>query len=307
MKCDLCSVEAVTFIDYNGSHLCAEHFVKYVNKRVKKEIRKQIKVQSGDIIAIAVSGGKDSMVMLHILNEIFGNRPNVKLHVITVDEGIEGYRPPSVQIVRDYCSKNNILLSVRSFSEFGLTMDSVFHITGDGSPCTYCGVFRRKLMNDEARKINARVIATGHNLDDMAQSILMNFVRGDVEHFVKLGPHEKVRSGMIPRFNPLRIIPEIESLLYAILVKIPFWDGECPYWTEALRNQYRDIIDNLDSRTPGIKFSILSSYDEIRPMLYDKYPSVEINKCQCGEPCVKLKCKACEYVETIGKQINKND
>lgn len=305
MKCDLCPLEAVTFIDYNGSHLCAEHFIKYVDKRVKKEIRKQIKVRSGDTIAVAVSGGKDSMVMLHILNEIFGNRPNVRLHVITINEGIQGYRPPSVQIVREYCSENNISLSVRSFSELGLTMDSISGVAGESTPCTYCGVFRRKLMNDEARKIDARVIATGHNLDDMAQSILMNFVRGNVEHLVRLGPHEKVRSGLIPRFNPLRIIPEYESLLYATLVKIPFWDGECPYWTEALRNQYRDMIDNLDSRTPGIKFSILSSYDEIRPMLHENYPSVDINKCQCGEPCVGVRCKACEYVEILKDQIGK--
>jgi uncharacterized protein (TIGR00269 family) len=304
VKCDLCLSEAVTFIDYNGSHLCAEHFIKYVDKRVKKEIRKQIEVRSGDIIAVAVSGGKDSMVTLHILNEIFGHRPNVKIHVIVIDEGIEGYRPPSVQIVREYCAEKNISISVRSFSELGLTMDSISNVTGDGTPCTYCGVFRRKLMNDEACKIGARLIATGHNLDDMSQSILMNFVRGDVEHFVRLGPHEKVRTGLIPRFHPLRIIPESESLLYAILVKIPFWDGECPYWTEALRNQYRDMIDNLDSRTPGIKFSILSSYDEIRPMLYEKYPSVDINKCQCGEPCVGTRCKACEYVEMLKKKIS---
>lgn len=306
MKCDLCLSEAVTFIDYNGSHLCTKHFIKYVDKRVRKEIRKQIEVHSGDTIAVAVSGGKDSMVTLHILNEIFGNRPGVKIHAITIDEGIEGYRLPSVQIVKEFCSEKNIPLSVRSFSELGLTMDSISKVTGENTPCTYCGVFRRKLMNDEARMIGAKLLATGHNLDDMSQSVLMNFVRGDVEHFVRLGPHEKIRSGMVPRFHPLRIIPENESLLYAILAKIPFWDGECPYWSEALRNQYRDIIDDLDSRTPGIKFSIISSYDEIRPMLYDKYPSIDINKCQCGEPCVGLRCKACEYEGMLKKRINEN-
>lgn len=304
MKCDLCSSEAVTFIAYNGSHLCGEHFMKYVEKRVKKEIRKQIDVRSGDTIAVAVSGGKDSMVTLKILNDVFGRRPDVKIHVITIDEGIEGYRPPSVEIVKEYCTAGDIPLSIRSFSELGLTMDSVSSVTGENSPCTYCGVFRRKLMNDEARKVGARFLATGHNLDDMAQSIMMDFARGDVERLARLGPHERIRAGLIPRFHPLRTIPESESLLYAIVAGIPFWDGECPYWTEALRNQYRDTIDNLEYRTPGIKFSILASYDEIKPMLYEKYPSVELNTCICGEPCVGEVCKACEYEKMLKSRIS---
>lgn len=304
MKCDLCSSEAVTFIVYNGSHLCGEHFMKYVEKRVKKEIRKQIDVRSGDTIAVAVSGGKDSMVTLKILNDVFGRRPDVKIHVITIDEGIEGYRPPSVEIVKEYCTAGDIPLSIRSFSELGLTMDSVSSVTGENSPCTYCGVFRRKLMNDEARKMGARFLATGHNLDDMAQSIMMDFARGDVERLARLGPHERIRAGLIPRFHPLRTIPESESLLYAIVAGIPFWDGECPYWTEALRNQYRDTIDNLEYRTPGIKFSILASYDEIKPMLYEKYPSVELNTCTCGEPCVGKVCKACEYEKMLKSRIS---
>lgn len=303
MKCDLCSSPAVTFIDYNGAHLCGDHFVKYVDRRVKKEIRKQINVKSGDTIAVAVSGGKDSMVMLHLLDGIFGRRPDVKLHVIAIDEGVEGYRPPSIQVVREYCSEKNIPLSVRYFSELGLTMDEVSDVTGENTPCTYCGVFRRRLMNDEARKIGAKFLATGHNLDDMAQSVMMNFVRGDVERLARLGPHQRVREGMIPRFHPLRMVPEAESLLYAIVSNTPFWDGECPYWKEALRNQYRDIIDQLDIRTPGIKFSILSSYDEIRPTLYDKYPSADINVCDCGEACTGIRCKACEYEESLKKRM----
>ncbi len=304
MKCDICSSEAVTFVAYNGSHLCGEHFMKYVEKRVKKEVRKQIDVHSGDKIAVAVSGGKDSMVTLHILNAVFGHRPDVGLHVITIDEGIDGYRPPSVDIVKEYCAARDLPMSIRSFSEMDLTMDSISSVTGENSPCTYCGVFRRKLMNDEARRTGARFLATGHNLDDMAQSIMMDFVRGDVERLARLGPHERVRQGLVPRFHPLRTIPESESLLYAIVAGIPFWDGECPYWKEALRNQYRDTIDLLDYRTPGIKFSILASYDEIKPMLYGKYQSGELNTCACGEPCIGRECKACDYERSLKKRIS---
>ncbi|MCL2032632.1 MAG: TIGR00269 family protein [Methanomassiliicoccaceae archaeon] len=303
MRCDQCSREAVTLIRYNGTHLCDEHFRSYVEKRVKKEIRKQISVNSGDTIAVAVSGGKDSMVTLHILDEVFGERKDVSLCAISIDEGIEGYRPPSLDIVRDFCKDRGIPLYVRSFSEMGMEMDRIASVTEDNSPCTYCGVFRRKLMNDQARSAGAKYLATGHNLDDMAQSIMMNFVRGDVERLARLGPHTKIQPGLIPRFHPLRLIPEKESLLYAIVSGIPFWDGECPYYKEALRNQYRDVVDQLEDRSPGSKFSILASYDSLRPMLADHIRPSGLHMCACGEPTLGEMCKACELRSSLEERI----
>ncbi len=303
MKCDLCGSEAMTFVRYNGTHLCSYHFMRYVDKRVKKEIRKQIRAYPGDRIAVAVSGGKDSMVALKMLASVFGPRNGVEVHAVTIDEGIEGYRPPSVDVVRRFCDSNGIPFHLRSFSELGVTMDAVAPVSGDSSPCTYCGVFRRRLMNDEARKIGAKYLATGHNLDDMAQSIMMNFVRGDVERLARLGPHERVQPGLVPRFLPLRTIPEKETLLYAIASGLEFWDGECPYWKEALRNQYRDIVDSLEDRSPGSKFSILSSYDALRPMLYECVPPSNMRICSCGEPTVGSRCKSCELLEEARRRI----
>ncbi len=305
MKCDICDHEAVTFIRYNGSHLCSDHFMRYVERRVKKEIRKQIDVQSGDRIAVAVSGGKDSMVTLHMLQSVFGERRDVDVCAISIDEGIKGYRPPSLDIVKKFCEERDIEWHVRSFSELGVEMDDVAPVSGENSPCTYCGVFRRKLMNDEARNMGARFLATGHNLDDMAQSIMMNFVRGDMERLARLGPHTKVQPGLVPRFHPLRMIPEKESLLYALVSGISFWDGECPYWQEALRNQYRDVVDDLETRSPGSRFSILSSYDQIRPMLVDRFPAAELHMCSCGEPTLGSRCKACELSDLVKSRLDR--
>lgn len=303
MRCEHCGREAVTYIRYNGTHLCGEHFARYVEKRVKREIRKQIDVHPGDDIAVAVSGGKDSMVALKIVSSVFGEVNGTRVHAITIDEGIEGYRPPSVDIVRRFCESNGIEFHLRSFSELGVTMDAVAPVSGESSPCTYCGVFRRRLMNDEARRIGAKFLATGHNLDDMCQSIMMNFVRGDVERLARLGPHTKVQPGLIPRFLPLRLIPEKESLLYAIVTGLEFWDVECPYWKEALRNQYRDIVDDLEDRTPGARYSILSSYDTLRPILREEYAQSDLHLCQCGEPTVGDRCKGCELLDEARRRI----
>ncbi len=305
MKCDSCGRDAVTFIRYNGSHLCGEHFARFVEKRVKREIRKQIDVHPGDDIAVAVSGGKDSMVALKIVSSVFGEVNGTMVHAITIDEGIEGYRPPSVDIVRRFCESNDIEFHLRSFSELGVTMDAIAPLERDSSPCTYCGVFRRRLMNDEARNIGAKFLATGHNLDDMCQSVMMNFVRGDVERLARLGPHTVVQPGLIPRFLPLRMIPEKECLLYAMVTGLEFWNGECPYWTEALRNQYRDIVDDLEDRTPGARYSIMSSYDTLRPILREEYAQSNLHLCQCGEPTVGDRCKGCQLLEDARRKLSR--
>ncbi len=304
MKCDLCDGEAITFLRYNGSHLCKYHFINHVERVVKKEIRKEVDLFRGDTVAVAVSGGKDSMVTLAILSSLFNERNGIRVVAIAIDEGIEGYRPPSLDIVRKYCADKGIEYHERSFSELsGLTMDKIAPVSEGVSPCTYCGVFRRKLMNDEARKVGAKYLATGHNLDDLAQSVMMDFVRGDANRLARLGPHNKIRPGLIPRFYPLRMLPEKESLLYAMAADIPFWDGECPYWEEALRNEYRDLVDGLEDRTPGTKYAILSSYDKVRPLLQDANPTGVPTFCECGEPCNGKRCKACEYEENLVKRI----
>ncbi len=302
--CDLCNRDAVTFVRYNGTHLCAEHFMRYVDRRVKREIRKQIDVERGDRIAVAVSGGKDSMVALKMLSSVFNGVNGVEVHAITIDEGIEGYRPPSVDIVRRFCEQNDVVFHLRSFSELGVTMDAIAPVSGSSSPCTYCGVFRRMLMNEEARNIGARYLATGHNLDDAAQSIMMNFVRGDVERLARMAPHKHVQPGLIPRFMPLREIPEKETLLYALVSGMEFWDGVCPYWEAALRNQYRSIVDDLEDRSPGARFGILSSFDQIRPMLWSNMPQSNLHPCpRCGEPTVGDSCKSCQLLDKARSRI----
>lgn len=304
-RCDLCSKEAVTLIRYNGSHLCPDHFMRFVERRAKKEIRKQIDASKGDRVAVAVSGGKDSMVALRILSSVFGPRNGIELHAITIDEGIEGYRPPSVDIVRRFCESNDVEFHLRSFRELGVTMDEIAPVSGTSTPCTYCGVFRRMLMNDEARSIGARYLATGHNLDDTAQSIMMNFVRGDAERMARMAPHVNVQPGLIPRFLPLREIPEKETLLYALVSGLEFWDGVCPYWTEALRNQYRSVVDELEDRTPGARYGILSSFDRIRPLLSEDISGSSLRPCpRCGEPTQGTRCKTCELLETAKKRIS---
>jgi len=306
--CDKCRSDAVTFIRYSGAHLCRTHFSEFVEKRVKKELRNKGELRSDMVVALAVSGGKDSIVMMHLIHNILGERKDLELHAITVDEGIEGYRPESMEMAKRNCDILDIPLHILCFKDMvGITMDDIHNLPIETTPCSYCGVFRRKCLNMKAKAIGATKLATGLNLDDTAQSILMNLARGDVARLARLGPHERVQEGLIPRIQPLRLIPEKESYLYALLNNIEFHDGECPYSERALRGKYRDIINGLESDTPGTRHALLKSYDAISIALAKSFLPAQLNKCgNCGEPTLNVLCKSCTMVRELEKMKGQN-
>ena len=305
MRCSKCKRPAVTFIRYSGRHLCDRHFNEFFEQRVKAEVRRQGGLPSKGIIAVAVSGGKDSVVTLHMINKIAAGRPNLQIHAITVDEGIEGYRPDSIPVVKRNCKKLGVPLHIVKFKKVaGKTMDEIAKTKdGEARACAYCGVFRRLCLNTAARQIGASHLVTGHNLDDTAQSVLMNFCRGDVSKLARLGPHKNVQPGLIPRLEPLRMIPEKENALYAMLNGIEAHIAECPYARSAQRNKYRAIINDLELQTPGTRHAIVSTYDQILPALEGKFHIGEVSKCKkCGEPASGEVCMACEMKERLGKK-----
>jgi uncharacterized protein (TIGR00269 family) len=300
MNCSECAREAIILLRYNGLHLCSEHFLGSVRKRVYSELRRQVRLRGGERIAVAYSGGKDSTLTLHLLNEIVKPMRDVSLTAIIVDEGIAGYRDVGLPVAREFCSGIGVeLIETNMRDELGTTLDEISKMKRSQSTCTFCGVFRRKLMNAAARKIGANYLATGLNLDDTAQGIVMNIFRGDIGKLARMGPHDIIQEGLIPRLQPLRKIPEKESLLFCLEEGLKFHDAECPYAHEAVRNTYREMVSKMEEESPGTRFSILSGYDSIREALRASYPPAELRTCACGEPSINDRCKACELLDEI--------
>jgi len=301
LNCSKCSKPAVTLIRYSGQHLCASHFLEFTERRVKKELRRQLNVDREATIAVAISGGKDSSATAYLLSKLLRKRPMVSLVAITADEGIAGYRPGGIESSRELCRSLDIPHRVISYAEtLGWTMDRTVKADPETIPCSYCGVFRRYTLNKKARELHADYLATGLNLDDTAQSVLMNVARGDMERMARLGPHEKVQEDMIPRLQPLRLVPEKESYLYAMLRGIKFHDATCPYADRAVRGLFRDTLNKLEESMPGTRHSLLSSFDRMRPWLDREFAGVKVRKCRsCGEPTMNQVCKACELVEKL--------
>ena len=304
--CDQCRNPAVTFIRYSGAHLCTSHFNEFVRSRVKKEMRKQGKLPQDATMAVAVSGGKDSLAMLYMLSEVFESHKALTLIAISIDEGIHPYRTESLEMARSACSKLGIEHRVLSFSDkFGYSLDEIVKADlPELLPCSYCGVFRRVCLNSMAKELSAERLAVGHNLDDNAQSILMNICKGDFNKLFRLGPHKIIKPGLIPRIMPLRTIPEKEIYLYTMLNDIEAYTGECPYADLAQRGLYRNVLNQLEYRSPGTRHAIINIYDQLHDGMEGKIASGPMNTCtRCGEPATGEICKACQMINKIDEVI----
>ena len=294
----------MTFLRHAGRHLCDEHFVELVERRVQRAIREQANMSGGGTIVVAVSGGKDSMVCLDMVRRTFAPRRDTKVMAVTVDEGIVGYRDLSLPIVERYCAEHDIEWMLTNIAdEQGATLDEVAAMGLAETPCALCGVWRRWSMNRAARLAGARYLATGLNLDDTAQSVLMNVCRGDVERLARFGPHSREQPDLVRRIQPLRWIPEVESYLYAMLRGLPIHDAECPHATRAQRGRYRRVLHDLQEDEPGVAHALVRSLERLRPSLEASFPPAQLVSCPgCGEPAPGPgPCKACVMREKVAE------
>jgi uncharacterized protein (TIGR00269 family) len=306
MKCSICGATAVYEVKYNGSALCKNHFIEYVEKRVKREIRNQVDFNKKNVkISVAISGGKDSSATLFLLHRILSERRNLELTAFTVDEGIEGYRNTGLDKAEKLCKSLGIKHDIISYKEnYGYTLDEIMKIDKKTISCSHCGPMRRQLMNKISEYTGSDYVALGINLDDYAQSILMNVAKGDVARYARMAPHTYTREGLVPRILPLRKIPEKEVVLYAILNGIDFDSSWCPYYSMAQRNTFREIIERLEKETPGTKFAIVKFFDETRKAIKDNYDqeNTVLNRCKiCGAPTPGEICEVCMDMEQIKK------
>jgi len=295
MKCQRCSKNAVLYQKYSNAHLCKVHFIEDVERKIKRDIRKFKMVGRGDRIAVALSGGKDSTALLYILHKVFSNRSDLEIVAITIDEGIEGYRESTLEHAVKLTGEIGIPHIIRTFKDgFGVTLDELTK-RKEHAACTLCGVLRKNLLNKAARELGADKLAVGHNLDDESQTILMNYLRGDMDRLQRMIPNVS-QPGLVMRIKPLRSIPEKEVALYGFLNDLPVSTDECPYAGEALRNEIRDMLNNYEVRHPGTKYSLLGGFETISSAL--RSVNTQIVQCRlCGEPSSEEVCKTCRLLE----------
>lgn len=287
-----------------GRWLDRSEFLKYFEKKVLYTIRKYNLIAKDDRIAVAFSGGKDSMIMLYILNKLFSPRGN-KIVALAIDEGIKGYRDRLLESAQKFCKENDIELKIFSFKkEFGFNLKdrskeiAKMKLTN----CYVCSVLKRWLLNKKAQELGFDAVATAHSIDDESENIMLNILKGNPELLAKLGPSSGIAKGSFAqRIKPLYLCSTKEILLYAKLKKLPIPKNPiCPLRGITLRVEIRKWLEHLEKDHPEVKNAIVQSFLKIMPMLKEKYKNAEFGKCKrCGFPASHDICKACEMLREL--------
>jgi len=301
LKCDICHEEEAFYKrTYEGVSLCRKCFVNNIEEKVRRTISKYDMLSPQGRVAVAVSGGKDSLTLLTIMNRIEREFPKIELAAITIDEGIGGYRDEAIEIAESYCKEVGVEHVVLSFKElFGHTLDSIVKSRRELTPCSYCGVLRRRAINEAAKTVKADVVATAHNLDDEVQTFMLNLFHGDVNRIARVKPVLNDFTGrFLRRVKPLCEVVEKEVALFAYLTGIRFQSMPCPYMSTSLRNDMRSILNRMEAKhSAGIKYTAYRSMEKIREMLEKSKVGVELSNCEfCGEPTVAKVCEVCNLL-----------
>lgn len=296
MDCS-CGQKAVYLRRREGRYLCKGCLTACVEKEFLRTVSGERMVQRGDKVAVGLSGGKDSSVLLYLLNK-YREKLGIEVVAVLIDEGIEGYRSATKAEAEKLCRQLGIPLEVFSYEkEFGTRLDDIPKRLGrDINWCSWCGVFRRSLLNRAAKAAGADRLAVGHNLDDEAQSVIMNFFRGDAGQFGRLGQSEELE-GAAMRIKPLKNVPEKETTLYAVINGLPFSDAECPHSHGTMRRKVGAFLNQMELDHPGSKFQVISFYRKMKPGRPSQVKGSRA--CACGEPTSRDTCRKCELLSEL--------
>lgn len=286
MNCIHCAQRAI----WLHPALCGTHYTKYFEQKVTDTITEHELLTKNQRVCVAVSGGKDSLTILHILH-----KNNHDVTGLLVDEGIAGYREHTITEAQRFCEENNIPLRIVSFKEFtGQALDDML-TNKDLRACTVCGTFRRHLLNKYAAGFD--VVATGHNADDEAQAILMNILRAHATLIARAGP--KTASGtnaFVQRIKPLYFCTEKEIMTYAIIQGFASDWNECPNAKTSYRARVRDVLNAYEQQHPGAKQRVLQHHLSLD---FPQEHTLTSACMKCGAACTGDTCASCRMLVVI--------
>ena len=272
--CALCETSRAFIVrPKNQQKLCKECFINVFETEIHNTIIANSLFVPGERVAIGASGGKDSTVLasvLRTLNERYNYRLNLVL--LSIDEGIKGYRDDSLETVRRNAVQYEMPLEIVGYDKlYGWTMDQVVEQIGKKGNCTYCGVFRRQALDRGAAGLGIRHVVTGHNADDVAETVMMNLLRGDLPRLARATSIVTASPASdIKRSKPLKYAYEKEIVLYAHHKGLDYFTTECIYSPEAFRGSARTLIKSLERIRPSAILDVVRSGEDMARLVPDE-------------------------------------
>ncbi len=297
MRCRICGKKPVIFMKHHRLALCSEHFINWFEKYTERTIKEFRMFKKGDKILVAVSGGKDSLALWFVLRKL-----GYEADGLYIDLGIGDYSKKSFEKAKLMSERLSARLIVKRLSEDLLPLPSLTDMSGREA-CSLCGVLKRYNFNKTASEEGYDVVATGHNLDDEASSLLSNVINWNIKYLGRKEPVLKEEKGFVRKVKPFCKFMEKETALYCILNGIDFIEEECPFSEDASTIFYKHVLNEIEERFPGTKLRFYLEYvKKVRPLFAGKEERSELLRCKvCGQPSPSEICPVCKLKSRVLK------
>ncbi len=293
--CRHCRAKAVINMRQHKLALCDTHFVAWVHKRTQHVIEKQRMFSRDERILVAVSGGKDSLALWDVLLDL-GYQADGLYIGLGIDGGF-GYSDQSHTAIQDFITARGgglTLHTVDVAQTYGAPIPVAARMTNRGreKPCSLCGLTKRHIMNRVARDEDYDALATGHNLDDEVAVLLGNTLQWAVDYLARQGPvMPPSHPGLARKVKPLYRFYEREMAAYCIVRGINYVYDECPFSKDASTLRYKDLLNQLEAESPGIKMQFYLRFLHAKKQ-HNLFQSVR-------EDLVLLTCPTCAQPTTL--------
>ena len=284
MRCSKCPDPAWVELKRHHSAYCAPHYVEFFDRQVERTIKHFHMFGKEDKILVAVSGGKDSLALWHVLH-----RMGYSTAGLYIDLGITEYSTRSKEKSIAFAALHGLRLIVKDVrSEYGDGLLGIPELSRalKRVPCSGCGLTTRYVLNQVAHEEGFSVLATGHNLDDEAATLMGNVLHWQMQYLARQSPMlEATHPGLSRKVKPLCGFTERETLSYTLIQEIDFIEEECPHSHGAHSLLYKDVLNRIEQESPGSKQAFMQGFlDRAKPLVQASDDPTLNNCTRCGEP-----------------------
>ena len=312
MKCRKCGATAVINMRHHKLALCEAHFPVWVQEQTARFIHKYRMFAPDARVLVAVSGGKDSLALWDVLLKL-GYRADGLYIKLGIDGGVRYSEQSHEKIEAFLAQRPGVHLQVVDMAhELGAPIPVAADLThrGSGRPCSVCGMTRRHIMNRMAHERGYDVLATGHNLDDEAATLLGNTLTWQVGYLARQHPVLPASDdGLVRKVKPFFRFYERETAAYALVTGIDYVYDECPYSVGATSIYYKELLNRLEADRPGAKLQFVLNFlraKEEAGAFGAAEAAVELNRCPtCGQPTANREgaCTFCRTWERVRERL----